>query len=113
MAKAWRIVAASEGWCPEYSKAVYRRWFVDHEDPGDAAQLRHVLFSLDKDADSVIARANSSPAESRLASETDVARSLGIFGSPTFVVGEEIFWGDDRLETALEWCSSFPGSRPE
>jgi 2-hydroxychromene-2-carboxylate isomerase len=28
--------------------------------------------------------------------ETDLARDLGIFGSPTFVVGRELFWGDDR-----------------
>jgi 2-hydroxychromene-2-carboxylate isomerase len=31
---------------------------------------------------------------------------LGIFGSPTFAIGTEIFWGDDRLENALEWCRS-------
>ncbi len=31
---------------------------------------------------------------------------MGIFGSPTFAVGEEIFWGDDQLEEALEWCAS-------
>jgi hypothetical protein len=35
---------------------------------------------------------------------------MGIFGSPTFVSGEEIFWGDDRLEDALEWCKSHPTS---
>ena len=100
------IVAAQEGWCPEYSKAVYRGWFVDHKDPGDVAQLRTVLAGLDKDPDSVISRANSPQIERQLVAETDVARSLGIFGSPTFVVGEEIFWGDDRLESALEWCKS-------
>jgi 2-hydroxychromene-2-carboxylate isomerase len=35
---------------------------------------------------------------------TDRARSLGNFGSPSFVVGQEIFWGDDRLEDALAGC---------
>jgi hypothetical protein len=35
--------------------------------------------------------------------ETDLARDLGIFGSPTFVVGRELFWGDDRLEDAIRW----------
>jgi 2-hydroxychromene-2-carboxylate isomerase len=35
--------------------------------------------------------------------ETDLARDFGIFGSPTFVVGREIFWGDDRLEDAISW----------
>jgi 2-hydroxychromene-2-carboxylate isomerase len=100
------IVAAEEGWCPKYSMAVYQGWFVNHKDPGDASQLRQVLTSLAKDADVVINRANSQETERQLASETDVARSLGIFGSPTFVVGSEIFWGDDRLETALLWCKA-------
>ena len=35
--------------------------------------------------------------------ETDLARDLGIFGSPTFVVGRELFWGNDRLEDAISW----------
>jgi hypothetical protein len=29
----------------------------------------------------------------------------GVFGSPTFVVGRELFWGDDRLEDAISWYS--------
>jgi 2-hydroxychromene-2-carboxylate isomerase len=97
------IVAASEGWCPDYSRAVYRKWFLEHQDPGDSSKLHEVLTSLDRDADAVIRRANSQEIDGQLASETDIARSLGIFGSPTFVVGDEIFWGDDRLEIALEW----------
>ena len=40
-----------------------------------------------------------------LLAETDVARKLAIFGSPTFVVGDEIFWGDDRLEDAVSWAN--------
>ena len=100
------IVAAKEGWCPEYSKAVYQGWFVNHKDPGDSSQLRQVLTNLAQDADAVISPANSQEIESQLTSETDVARSLGIFGSPTFVVGSEIFWGDDRLEIALQWCKA-------
>ena len=34
---------------------------------------------------------------------TAEARSLGIFGAPTFVTGGEMFWGDDRLEDAVRW----------
>ena len=34
----------------------------------------------------------------------EAATRLGIFGAPTFVVGEELFWGNDRLEDALEWA---------
>ena len=60
-------------------------------------------MDLAKDADAIINRANATCIAEQLASETDVARSLGIFGSPTFVAGTELFWGDDRLEAALQW----------
>jgi 2-hydroxychromene-2-carboxylate isomerase len=42
------------------------------------------------------------------------AQLRGLFGSPHFVVGDELFWGDDRLEDAIEWCVSgrlSPGAR--
>jgi 2-hydroxychromene-2-carboxylate isomerase len=38
-----------------------------------------------------------------LTAETAAARDLGVFGSPTFEVGRELFWGDDRLEDAISW----------
>jgi 2-hydroxychromene-2-carboxylate isomerase len=37
---------------------------------------------------------------------TEEAKALGVFGSPTFVVGSEVFWGDDRLEDAIRWSKS-------
>ena len=38
----------------------------------------------------------------RLRETTDEAADLGVFGVPAVVVGEEVFWGDDRLEDAAE-----------
>jgi 2-hydroxychromene-2-carboxylate isomerase len=38
-----------------------------------------------------------------LSAETDAARELGIFGSPTFTIDRELFWGDDRLDDAIAW----------
>jgi 2-hydroxychromene-2-carboxylate isomerase len=35
---------------------------------------------------------------------TEEARNLGLFGSPSFVVGTEVFWGDDHLEDAVQWA---------
>ena len=40
-----------------------------------------------------------------LENETIEAKSLGVFGSPSFVVSGELFWGDDRLEDALTWAT--------
>jgi 2-hydroxychromene-2-carboxylate isomerase len=102
------VVAAIEGWCPEYTKATYRAWFLEDRPPGEPEHLNQILSSLGKDPETVVSRANSQEIHSRYAAETGVARSLGIFGSPTFVVGGEIFWGDDRLEDALEWLKSHP-----
>jgi 2-hydroxychromene-2-carboxylate isomerase len=51
----------------------------------------------------VLALASAAEANHRLLAETDAARRLGIFGSPTFAIGEELFWGDDRVDDAISW----------
>ena len=38
-------------------------------------------------------------------------RRLGVFGSPTFVVDGEVFWGDDRLEDAIDWFKAKTAGR--
>jgi len=102
------IIAADEGWCPAFAKAIYRYWFLDNKDPGDQDNLRSILLDLGKDAALLLQRAASNDLQQRYAAQTDVARQAGIFGSPTFMAGDEMFWGDDRLEEALEWCTQHP-----
>ncbi|MBK7458688.1 MAG: 2-hydroxychromene-2-carboxylate isomerase [Betaproteobacteria bacterium] len=97
-------LATGEGWCREFTQAAYRCWFLDRRDPGEPEALRGILAALGRDADDCIARASAQPTKQAYLTATDRARTLGIFGSPTFVVGQEIFWGDDRLEDALAWC---------
>jgi 2-hydroxychromene-2-carboxylate isomerase len=99
-------IAAIEGWCPEYTKATYSAWFLEDRPPGDPEHLSDILRDLGRDPDDVIPRADTPEIREKYAAETDLARSLGIFGSPTFAVDGEIFWGDDRLEEALEWYAS-------
>jgi 2-hydroxychromene-2-carboxylate isomerase len=98
------VVAALEGWCPAFSRAVFNAWFRDHQAPGERAHLEAQLRALGKDAAAVIARAESKEIREAFDAQTDAARKLGIFGAPTFAVGEEIFWGDDRLEDALDYA---------
>jgi 2-hydroxychromene-2-carboxylate isomerase len=99
-------IAAIEGWCPEYVKATYRAWFLEDRPPGNPDHLSAILRDLGRDPADVIARADTPEVREKYEAETNVARGLGIFGSPTFAVDGEIFWGDDRLEEALEWCAS-------
>ena len=96
-------LAAGEGWCREFTQAAYRCWFLDKQDPGEPDNLRGILAALGRDGDDCIARASAERTKLAYLATTDRARTLGIFGSPTFVVGQEIFWGDDRLEDALDW----------
>jgi 2-hydroxychromene-2-carboxylate isomerase len=58
--------------------------------------------------DSAVSRANGEEVREALDAEAECARELGIFGSPTFVCGSEIFWVDDRLQGAIEWAKSGP-----
>jgi 2-hydroxychromene-2-carboxylate isomerase len=97
-------LAAGEGWCREFTQAAYRKWFLEKRDPGEAANLREILTALGRDAEQCIARASDESVRQRYSAATERARQLGVFGSPTFAVGEEIFWGDDRLDDALAWC---------
>ena len=99
-------LAALEGWCKDFTQAAYRKWFLDKQDPGSPEALRAVLQALGRDAEQCIRRASDADVTQAYAAATDRARQLGLFGSPTFVVGDEIFWGDDRLEDALAWCKA-------
>ena len=104
------VVASLEGWCPEYTKATYRAWFLDNKAPGDVRHLGSILLSLGKDPEGTIARADDKEVRALYDSETEYAKGRGIFGSPTFMCGNEIFWGDDRFEDAIEWAKAHPDS---
>ena len=99
-------VAALEGWCAGFMQAAYAAWFLQNRDPGDVRTLEELLLGMGRDPATVLGRADSAEIRERYAEETDAARRLGIFGSPTFACGSEIFWGDDRLEDALDWCQA-------
>ena len=103
------FVSSLEGWCAEYVKATYRAWFLENKPPGDTGELRRLLAELGKDPDKTITRAQSREIREMYASETDLAKGMGIFGAPSFVCGTEIFWGDDRFEDAVQWCKTHGG----
>lgn len=103
-------LAAIEGWCEAFVGQAYRAWFVDKLDPGALDVLPGILERVGQPA-SCIERAQRDDVVGVYTANTDRARQLGIFGSPSWVHGEEIFWGDDRLEDALDWCSSEGSAR--
>lgn len=98
-------IAAQENWCEAYSRATFDEWFIGKRAPGIGDHVEHVLASLEKAPASIIARANSAEGKDLLKRATNNARELGIFGAPTFAIGRELFWGDDRLEEAIEFAA--------
>jgi 2-hydroxychromene-2-carboxylate isomerase len=97
------ILGMREGWGEDYVRETYRRWFLHGERPGEAPNLSATLEALGHDPGATIARARDEHIAEALAMETETAKSLGVFGSPSFIAEGELFWGDDRLEAALDW----------
>lgn len=98
------ILAAKEGWCEEYVRASYILWFQEGIPAGEDKNLKAALSKSGQSYDRVVELANSKANEEVYQAATSTARSLGIFGSPSFIVDDkELFWGDDRLEDAIEF----------
>ena len=96
------LLGAEQPWIGDFCRRVMLQNFVDDLDIGDAANTRRALEGLVSDPEAVMQAAQSDANKVRLREQTAAARARGIFGAPTFFVGDEMFWGDDRLEDALE-----------
>src|SRR5262249_16326281 len=93
---------ASEPWMPEFVRRVYRANFAEDRDISAAPVIESVLESLGQPP-GLIASAQSAEAKSQLRTQTERAQALGVFGAPSCTAGAELFWGNDRLEAALDW----------
>jgi 2-hydroxychromene-2-carboxylate isomerase len=98
-------LALSEAARPDFSRAVYRAEFADGRDISDRATIGDLLRTLGQETEEILARTGDAAIKDMLRRETEEAERLGIFGAPNFVTEDgELFWGNDRLEQALEWA---------
>jgi 2-hydroxychromene-2-carboxylate isomerase len=95
------LLGAEEPWIGTFCRQVMELNFVHDEDINKADRLAPILTELNLPADEILKQARSDSAKTRLREQTDEARRRGIFGAPTFFVGTEMFWGNDRLDDAL------------
>jgi len=98
------LVGMREGWGIDYVRCSYRRWFQEGHPSASDPNLSESLREVGQDPARVVALARSDEMRQAIVAETDAARSAGLFGSPSFVVDGEVFWGDDRLEDAVDWA---------
>lgn len=105
--KAARVALAGQkdGWIASFSRAVYSAQFASQRDISDTEVLTDILERQGLDAARIIKEIDAEDIKDRLKENTNTAKSLGIFGSPSFTTeDDELFWGDDRLEQAVAWA---------
>ena len=96
------VAAEAEGVFWPYFQAVYRHMWEEPKKMDDPAVMREVLTSSGIDADRIIARSQDPAVKNRLMALTQEAVDRGAFGSPTFFVNDEMFFGKDQLRDVEE-----------
>ena len=80
-------------------------WFQNGQEAGSNPNVTETLVSIGLDPNETLEKIERSAIQDQYEKQTEIAKNKGIFGSPSFIVGDEVFWGDDRLENAIEWSS--------
>jgi 2-hydroxychromene-2-carboxylate isomerase len=99
------LLGAEQPWVGAFSRKVMELNFALDQDINQSEQIAPILTGLHLPSSDILEQAQSEPIKTRLREQTDEARERGIFGAPTFFVGTEMFWGNDRLDDALAFAS--------
>lgn len=98
------LLGSKEGWGSQFVENAFSLHWTQGTQIGTETNIRGALAAVGQDPEATIQRARSTEIKEALKAQTALAAAKGIFGSPTFMVGEEMFWGDDRLEQAMQWA---------
>ncbi len=99
------LLGLGDDWGEDFCRAVFRAEFVEGRRIDDDAVIAGIVAELKHDPLTVLDAAQNDSNKQLLRRQTDEAQRLGIFGAPTFVTEDgELFWGNDRLERALQWA---------
>ena len=90
----------------EFAQAAFNAYFADNKDISKPENLVEVVTTIGLDPRDVGAGMQEQEIKDKLKTETDVAIERGVFGSPFFFVGDEPFWGSDRLWMIKRWMKS-------
>jgi 2-hydroxychromene-2-carboxylate isomerase len=96
------VAAQFEGIFEPYFRAAYHHMWVEPKKMDDPQVFREAFLSSGLDIDGLIARSQRDDVKKRLIENTGDAVARGTFGSPTFFVGNEIFFGKDSLRNVEE-----------
>lgn len=105
---AARVALAGDagGWIADFSRGVYEANFVHDQDIAAPAVLASLIEAAGGDAETALTAAQGPEIKTALRTNVEEAAARGVFGSPSFITRDgELFWGNDRLEQALEWAA--------
>ena len=97
------ILGLDKSWGVDYVRLTYKKWFQEGKEPAIEPSISEVCKELKLNKDEIISEAKTKLIEDKYLANTNSARENKIFGSPSFVVKNEIFWGDDRMEDAIKF----------
>jgi 2-hydroxychromene-2-carboxylate isomerase len=100
------LLNADQPWVWEFCKQVMHANFVLDRDIDNELIVTEILASLALPAASLVAAAQSEQTKTALRAQTEQAASRGVFGAPTMFVGDEMFWGNDRLDDAIAFAGA-------
>lgn len=96
-------VGHDAAWLPTFVRNVFTANFVHDLDIAQPEVVLGCLDTLAPDPQLVLATASRADAKAQLRANTEQAIASGIFGAPSFLIGQELFWGNDRMEQAMRW----------
>ena len=91
------VAAQEKGVLMPYVDAAFHHMWEEPKKMDDPEVIRAALLESGLDAGGLIAAAQTAEVKQRLMANTEEAVAHGVFGSPSFLVGEELFFGKDRL----------------
>ena len=89
-----------------YMDAIYRAIWVEALNMNDPSVVGEVLTRAGFDPAAVLAMANEQVTKDKLKAVTMTAVERGVFGAPTFFIGEHMYWGQDRIEQVIQALKS-------
>ena len=98
------IFAAGLGRTAAFALDAFRQAFVGGRDLGDPDNVLVAAAACELHPKALLAGVESRSVKESLRAATDQAAERGVVGVPSIVIGEDVFWGDDRLEEAADAC---------
>ena len=100
------LEADDPGLAKQLAQALYRGYFVDNRNLGEADVVVETAAALGIDKEAVTAALHDVEVKARLRAEVEAAMEKGVFGSPFFIYGDQQFWGCDRIEHLDKWLET-------